>query len=134
MNGRQILACIVTVMMVLPIWAQELSIQLPPKIDSVWYKNVDEDSEPDPLSCEANSIGYFRLKYTDEIVIDEFKKDSVKTRKEDWEDEDEEAYEKKYNEEKKKELEGLEDEYIEEDKDIDELAENELKRYISHQF
>jgi hypothetical protein len=110
--------------------AQEISIHPRVKVDSVWYSDVTEDSEPEHLSCEKNDIGYFRMKFTSEIVVDEFKKDTIKTKKEDWEKEDEEAFDEKYNEEKKEELEELKKEFIEEDIDIATQAEEEIDRYI----
>ena len=110
--------------------AQVISIHPQPKIDTVWYSNVTEDSKPKPMSCEDNSIGYFRLKFNSEIVIADIKKDTIKTSKEDWEKADEEAFDEEYNKEKKKELEELEKEFIEEDEDIGSQAEAEIDRFI----
>lgn len=110
--------------------AQEISVQPSGKIDSVWYSNVTEESEPDPMSCEENSIGYFRLKFSTEIVIDDFKKDTITTKKEDWEEADEKEFDQKYNEEKRKELEALEDEFLDEDEDIRDLSLEEIQRFV----
>lgn len=111
-------------------FAQEISIHPTPKIDTVWYSDVTEDSKPKSMSCKGNNIGYFRLKFNSEIVIDDFKKETIKTKKEDWEKEDEDAFDEKYNKEKKKELDDLENEFIEEDEGISEQALEEINRFI----
>ncbi|MDF1695701.1 MAG: cadherin-like domain-containing protein [Saprospiraceae bacterium] len=110
--------------------SQEISIHPVPKIDSVWYSDVTEESKPKPMSCQENSIGYFRLKYTSEIIIDDFKKDTVKTDKEDWVEEDEKDFDSKYNEENKEELDALDEDFIEADVSIDSQAKEEIDRYI----
>ena len=103
--------------------------------DTVWYSNVDEKSRPDPMFCDPGGIGFFRYKLSQTTKIaDDYKKDTIETDKTEWTPEDEDAYDPRYNEEHKEELDELLDSYDEDREDLDDLADEAIEYIVQSRW
>lgn len=123
-------------MLVLPLsqlWTQELMSIHPqnPGEKTEWYETVDENSKPKKISCETGGGGNYRLKLSETRTVEEdFKLDTIKTDKEEWTEEDEKAFDKKYNKEHQKELEDLWKQLSDAPQDINDACKEKLGDFI----
>lgn len=133
---RRVLFSLIFFSIVFNAFAQQRSMRSQlPGIDTLVWETVDRLNPPEPLSCEEEEYKYFRLKL-DEWQIIEFgrKQLNIPTDKEEWSEEDVARFERSYNEEQAAELRELNNTNRRKIKDIWNVSEEYLGKFIRQEW